>query len=106
MYHTALTGMPTTDNHVQAWPAICESIKRMAQLACPEVVDVHAIGPYYIAVVAIKKRLAYEARNVILSVLVRRPALPRPSIASWSIPRERAGPQPGVVGALHAVPAE
>jgi 2,5-furandicarboxylate decarboxylase 1 len=69
MYQTALTGMPTTDNHVQAWPAICESIKRMAQLACPEVVDVHAIGPYYIAVVAIKKRLAYEARNVILSVL-------------------------------------
>jgi UbiD family decarboxylase len=69
MYQTALTGMPTTDNHVQAWPAICESIKRMAQLACPEVVDVHAIGPYYIAVVAIRKRLAYEARNVILSVL-------------------------------------
>ena len=69
MYQTALTGMPTTDNHVQAWPAICESIKRMAQLACPEVVDVHAIGPYYIAIVAIKKRLAYEARNVILSVL-------------------------------------
>ena len=69
MYQTALTGMPTTDNHVQAWPAICESIKRMAQLACPEVVDVHAIGPYYIAVVSIKKRLAYEARNVILSVL-------------------------------------
>ena len=69
MFQTALTGMPTTDNHVQAWPAICESIKRMAQLACPEVVDVHAIGPYYIAVVAIKKRLKYEARNVILSVL-------------------------------------
>lgn len=69
MGQTALTGMPTTDNHVQAWPAICESIKRMAQLACPEVLDVHAIGPYYIAVVAIRKRLAYEARNVILSVL-------------------------------------
>jgi UbiD family decarboxylase len=69
MYQTALTGMPTTDNHVQAWPAICESIKRMAQLACPEVVDVHAIGPYYVAIVAIKKRLAHEARNVILSVL-------------------------------------
>jgi UbiD family decarboxylase len=69
MSQTALTGMPTTDNHVQAWPAICESIKRMAQLACPEVVDVHAIGPYYIAVVAIRKRLAYEARNVVLSVL-------------------------------------
>jgi UbiD family decarboxylase len=69
MYQTALTGMPTTDNHVQAWPAICESIKRLAQLACPEVVDVHAIGPYYIAVVSIRKRLAYEARNVILSVL-------------------------------------
>src|SRR6266511_5507782 len=69
MYQTALTGMPTTDNHVQGWPAICESIKRMAQLACPEVVDVHAIGPYYVAIVAIKKRLAHEARNVILSVL-------------------------------------
>jgi UbiD family decarboxylase len=69
MYQTALTGMPTTDNHVQAWPAICESIKRMAQQACPEVVDVHAIGPYYFAIVSIKKRLAYEARNVILSVL-------------------------------------
>jgi 2,5-furandicarboxylate decarboxylase 1 len=69
MYQTALTGLPTTDNHVQAWPAICESIKRMAQQACPEVVDVHAIGPYYIAIVSIKKRLAYEARNVILSVL-------------------------------------
>jgi UbiD family decarboxylase len=69
MYQTALTGMPTTDNHVQAWPAICESIKRMAQLACPEIVDVHAVGPYYIAIVSIKKRLAYEARNVILSVL-------------------------------------
>jgi 2,5-furandicarboxylate decarboxylase 1 len=69
MYQTALTGMPTTDNHVQGWPAICESIKRMAQQACPEVADVHAIGPYYIAVVAIRKRLAYEARNVILSVL-------------------------------------
>jgi UbiD family decarboxylase len=69
MYQTALTGMPTTDNHVQAWPALCESIKRMAQLACPEIVDVHAIGPYYLAIVSIKKRLAYEARNVILSVL-------------------------------------
>jgi 2,5-furandicarboxylate decarboxylase 1 len=69
MYQTALTGMPTTDNHVQAWPAICESIKRMAQLACPEVADVHAIGPYYLAIVSIKKRLAHEARNVILSVL-------------------------------------
>ena len=69
LYQTALTGMPTTDNHVQGWPAICESIKRMAQQACPEVVDVHAIGPYYIAIVSIRKRLAYEARNVILSVL-------------------------------------
>ncbi len=69
IHQTALTGMPTTDNHVQAWPAVCESIKRLAQQACPEVVDVHAIGPYYIAIVAIKKRLQHEARNVILSVL-------------------------------------
>ena len=29
----------------------------------------HAIGPYYIAIVSIRKRLAHEARNVILSVL-------------------------------------
>src|SRR5205823_12492634 len=69
MYQTALTGLPTTDNHVQAWPAICESIKRLAQQACPEVGDVHAIGPYYLAIVSIRKRLAYQARNVILSVL-------------------------------------
>jgi UbiD family decarboxylase len=69
IYQTALTGLPTTDNHVQAWPAVCESIKRLAQQACPEVVDVHAIGPYYIAIVSIRKRLAGEARNVILSVL-------------------------------------
>ena len=69
MCQTALTGMPTTDNHVQGWPAICESIKRVAQHACPEVVDVHAIGPYYLAIVSIRKRLAHEARNVILSVL-------------------------------------
>ena len=49
MYQTTLTGLPTTDNHGQSWPAICESVKRMAQQACPEVVDVHAIGPYDIS---------------------------------------------------------
>jgi len=69
IYPAVLTGMPTTDNHVMAWPAVCESIRRLAQQACPEVVDVHAIGPYYIAIVSIRKRLEGEARNVILSVL-------------------------------------
>lgn len=69
IYPAVLTGMPTTDNHVMAYPAVCESIKRLAQQACPEVVDVHAIGPYYIAIVSIRKRLEWEARNVILSVL-------------------------------------
>jgi 2,5-furandicarboxylate decarboxylase 1 len=69
LFPAVLTGMPTTDNHVMAYPAVCESVKRLAQQACPEVVDVHAIGPYYIAIVSIRKRLEGEARNVILSVL-------------------------------------
>lgn len=69
IFQTVLTGMPTTENHVMGWPAICESIHRFAENATPEVVDVHAIGPYYVAIVSIKKRMAYEARNVILSVL-------------------------------------
>jgi 2,5-furandicarboxylate decarboxylase 1 len=69
IYQTALTGMPTTENHVMAWPSIAESARRIARQACPEVTDVHVIGPYYMVVVAIKRRLAHEARNVILSVL-------------------------------------
>lgn len=69
IYQTALTGMPTTENHAMAWPAICEATRRFARLGCPEVVDVHAVGPYYIVIVSIRKRMAHEARNVILSVL-------------------------------------
>jgi len=69
IYQTALTGMPTTENHVMAWPAVTEVAKRLARQACPEVRDVHAIGPYYVIIVSIKKRLEGEARNVILSVL-------------------------------------
>lgn len=68
-WQTALTGMPTTENHVMGWPAVCESVRRYAEQACPEVVDVHAVGPYYVAIVAIKKRMNGESRNVILSVL-------------------------------------
>jgi 2,5-furandicarboxylate decarboxylase 1 len=69
IYQTALTGMPTTENHIMAYPAVTEVAKRLAKQACPEVRDVHAIGPYYMIVVSIKKRLEGEARNVILSVL-------------------------------------
>lgn len=69
IYQTVLTGMPTTENHVMGWPAICESVRRYAEQATPDVVDVHAVGPYYVAIVSIKKRMPYEARNVILSVL-------------------------------------
>ncbi len=77
IYPAVLTGMPTTDNHVMAWPAVCDSIRRLAQQGCPEVIDVHAIGPYYIAIVSIRKRLEGEGRNVILSVLGATGAAPQ-----------------------------
>jgi 2,5-furandicarboxylate decarboxylase 1 len=82
IYQTALTGMPTTENHVMAYAPITEVAKRLAKLACPEVRDVHAIGPYYMIIVSIKKRLEGEARNVILSVLG--PAAGAPQ-AKWVI---------------------
>lgn len=82
IYQTVLTGMPTTENHVMAWPAITESAKRLALQACPEVRDIHAIGPYYVIVVSIKKRLEGEARNVILSILGPTAGAPQ---AKWVI---------------------
>jgi 2,5-furandicarboxylate decarboxylase 1 len=82
IYQTALTGMPTTENHVMAWPAVTEVAKRLAKQACPEVRDVHAIGPYYMIIVSIKKRLEGEARNVILSVLGPTAGAPQ---AKWVI---------------------
>jgi 2,5-furandicarboxylate decarboxylase 1 len=82
IYQTVLTGMPTTENHVMAWPAVTESAKRLARQACPEVRDVHAIGPYYVIIISIKKRLEGEARNVILSVLGPTAGAPQ---AKWVI---------------------
>ncbi|MGQ0570383.1 MAG: UbiD family decarboxylase [Armatimonadota bacterium] len=82
IYQTVLTGMPTTENHVMAWPAVTESATRLAKQACPEVRDVHAIGPYYVIIVSIKKRLEGEARNVILSVLGPTAGAPQ---AKWVI---------------------
>jgi len=82
IYQTVLTGMPITENHVMAYAPITEVAKRLAKMACPEVRDVHAIGPYYIIIVSIKKRLEGEARNVILSVLG--PAAGAPQ-AKWVI---------------------
>ena len=82
IYQTALTGMPTTENHVMAWPAIAEAAKRLAKQACPEVRDVHAIGPYYVIIVSIKKWLEGEGRNVILSVLGPTAGAPQ---AKWVI---------------------
>ncbi len=82
IYQTALTGMPTTENHVMAWPSVAEAAKRLAKQACPEVRDVHAIGPYYVIIVSIKKRLEGEARNVILSVLGPTAGAPQ---AKWVI---------------------
>ena len=108
MYQTALTGMPTTDNHVQAWPAICESIKRMAQLACPEVVDVHAIGPYYIAVVSPSRSAWPTRRATSSSACWGRPrARRRPSTASWSIPTSTCAISTRCCGPLYTrVPAD
>jgi len=82
IYQTVLTGMPTTENHVMAYAPITEVAKRLAQLGCPEVRDVHAIGPYYMIIVSIKKRLEGEARNVILSVLGPTAGAPQ---AKWVI---------------------
>jgi len=82
IYQVALTGMPTTENHVMAWPAVAEVAKRLAKQACPEVRDVHAIGPYYVIIISIKKRLEGEARNVILSVLGPTAGAPQ---AKWVI---------------------
>jgi 2,5-furandicarboxylate decarboxylase 1 len=82
IYQTALTGMPTTENHVMAYAPVTEVARRLARQACPEVRDVHAIGPYYMIVVSIKKRLEGEARNVILSVLGATAGAPQ---AKWVI---------------------
>lgn len=82
IYQTALTGMPTTENHVMAYAPVTESAKRLAKIACPEVRDVHAVGPYYMIIVSIKKRLEGEARNVILSVLGPTAGAPQ---AKWVI---------------------
>lgn len=69
VYQTVLTGLPNTENHAMGWPAIAEAIWRFAEQATPEVTDVHVAGPNYVAIVAIKKRMAGEARNVISAVL-------------------------------------
>jgi 2,5-furandicarboxylate decarboxylase 1 len=82
IYQTALTGMPTTENHVMAYAPVTEVARRLAKQACPEVRDVHAIGPYYMILVSIKKRLEGEARNVILSVLGATAGAPQ---AKWAI---------------------
>ncbi len=82
IYQTALTGMPTTENHIMAYAPVTEVARRLAKQACPEVRDVHAIGPYYMIIVSIKKRLEGEARNVILSVLGPTAGAPQ---AKWVI---------------------
>jgi UbiD family decarboxylase len=82
VYQTVLTGMPTTENHVMAYASVTEVARRLAKQACPEVRDVHAIGPYYMIIVSIKKRLEGEARNVILSVLGPTAGAPQ---AKWVI---------------------
>jgi 2,5-furandicarboxylate decarboxylase 1 len=82
VYQTALTGMPTTENHIMAYAPVTAAARRLVTQACPEVRDVHAIGPYYVIIVSIKKRLEGEARNVILSVLGPTAGAPQ---AKWAI---------------------
>ncbi len=69
IYQTALTGMPSTENHHMGWLAVCESTRRFALNGCPEVVGVNAIGPRHMVFISIRKRMEHEAANVIMSVL-------------------------------------
>jgi len=70
IFTTFLTGMPKTDNHYMAMPAMMEVVYRYASIACPEVKAVNLTGNgYYTALVSIKKRMEGEPYNVMAAVL-------------------------------------
>ncbi|MEM4303193.1 MAG: UbiD family decarboxylase [Candidatus Caldarchaeum sp.] len=70
IFTTFLTGMPKTDNHYMAMPAMMEVVYRYASTACPEVKAVNLTGNgYYTALISIKKRMEGEPYNVMAAVL-------------------------------------
>ena len=72
IYQNALTGMPMTENHWMMQPAATAMVYREAHKICPEVkaVNVTPGGTCrHHVIISIKKRHAYEARNLILGLL-------------------------------------
>ncbi|MEM4382261.1 MAG: UbiD family decarboxylase [Candidatus Caldarchaeum sp.] len=70
IFTTFLTGMPKTDNHYMAMPAMMEVVHRYASTACPEVKAVNITGNgYYTALISIRKRMEGETYNVMAAVL-------------------------------------
>ncbi|MCS6769893.1 MAG: UbiD family decarboxylase [Candidatus Caldarchaeum sp.] len=70
IFTTFLTGMPKTDNHYMALPAMMEVVHRYASTACPEVKAVNLTGNgYYTVLVSIRKRMEGEPYNVMAAVL-------------------------------------
>ncbi len=68
LYQTALTGMPTTENHLMHIPPLRERmVLRELRRVMPEVRDVAIKGRAVL--VSIRKRLETEGRNVILATL-------------------------------------
>ncbi len=78
IYHTALTGMPTTENHLMTTPSYEEALRRVASLAVPEVVDAAVLWFPFLVAVSIRKRMTHEARNVIHTVLGPTAGTPQP----------------------------
>jgi UbiD family decarboxylase len=78
MYHTALTGMPTTENHLMTMPSYEEALRRVASMAVPEVVDAAVLWFPFLVAVSIRKRMTFEARNVIHTVLGPTAGTPQP----------------------------
>jgi len=78
IYHTALTGMPTTENHLMTMPAYEEALRRVAAMAVPEVVDAAVLWFPFLVAVSIRKRMTHEARNVIHTVLGPTAGTPQP----------------------------
>lgn len=72
IFHTALTGMPTTDNHVLKMIPMDASCYAFLKQRFPGVKKVHfhsAGGVGLLAVVAIKQNTKYEARNMLATML-------------------------------------
>lgn len=72
IFHTALTGMPTTDNHVLKMIPMEASCYAFLKQRFPGVKKVHfhgAGGVGLLAIVAIQQHTKYEARNMLATML-------------------------------------